>query len=185
MDEDARIKDNTYTVVAYNKYGEGYDISASAYVGIDTPDEVETAQATDDGEKIHITWQAPTQGKGGHYYDASKVTYNVYSIDKKYQKTLLASHLKGTSYAIDNDFAGDQQTLTFAVTAVSDAGESSCKSYNMPSLVVGTHMKHRSETVSLMVSLLSTGGRKHQRFSPLSDSRQTRLMMMMVVVRDL
>lgn len=138
VDEDARIKDNTYTVVAYNKYGEGYDISASAYVGIDTPDEVETAQATDDGEKIHITWQAPTQGKGGHYYDASKVTYNVYSIDKKYQKTLLASHLKGTSYAIDNDFAGDQQTLTFAVTAVSDAGESSCKSYNMPSLVVGT-----------------------------------------------
>ena len=136
-DENARIKDNTYTVTIFNKYGEGLDAEVSTYVGIDTPNDIETAKATDKGDKIDLTWEAPTTGKNGHYFDANKITYNVYSIDNQYKKTLLASNLKGTSFSLDNNFDGAQQTWTFAVTAVSDAGESSYKSYNMPSLVVG------------------------------------------------
>ena len=136
-DEEAVIKDNTYTVTIYNKYGEGLDVTASTYVGIDTPAEVESAKATDNGDNIAISWTAPTKGKNGYYYDVNKVTYNLYSIDKRYNKTLIKSGLKGTTYTLPNDFDGDQQTLTFAVTAVSDAGESSYTSYNMPALVVG------------------------------------------------
>ena len=70
----------TYTVVAYNEDGDattGAPTVTSGWVGIDTPKPVSDLAATADGDKVTLTFTAPTESENGGYVDFENVTYRI------------------------------------------------------------------------------------------------------------
>jgi hypothetical protein len=79
-DTEAEQGNNTYTVTAYNEIGEGHSQSVTVFVGYDVPGVVSNVKAREvDGGKVVITWDAPTQGQNGGYFDPSALTYMVWN----------------------------------------------------------------------------------------------------------
>ena len=94
---------NTYTVTAYNDHGAGIPVTASAYVGLDTPAAVTDVKlsATDDGN-VSLSWKAPATGLHGGNIDAAALTYRIGNLNGTESATTIVSE---TAYS-------EQVTLT-------------------------------------------------------------------------
>lgn len=70
---------NTYTVVAYNSYGRGFESVVSAYVGLTdpaAPENVKIHYGSNTGEAV-VTWEAPVEDIDGHPLGDTAITYTV------------------------------------------------------------------------------------------------------------
>lgn len=100
----------TYKIVASNEFGDGEEISASAFVGTDVPGAVGNLRASEDKTGVvTLTWDAPTLGANGGYFDASKVTYKIMRSNDA--ATLAAAHTATTF--TDNTLNLSKQTLMY------------------------------------------------------------------------
>lgn len=78
VDNNAAQSDNTYTVTVVNSIDAGYQATATVYVGHDRPGLPLNVRATHNGDNsVTITWDAPTQGETGGYFDPSALTYTI------------------------------------------------------------------------------------------------------------
>lgn len=110
--ENSPAGSNTYYVTAYNGANEEYsttganasgsyksNTSVSAFVGYDTPAGVENLDYVYDGEKVSLSWTAPTKGRNGGYVLFDTIVYDVYRVyGTSYEKKLIAENLEVTEY---------------------------------------------------------------------------------------
>lgn len=69
---------HTYTIACSNENGEGKSITIkNIYIGRDLPGEVANLKAakTNGKSEVVISWEAPTSGMNGGWYDATALTY--------------------------------------------------------------------------------------------------------------
>lgn len=135
-DKSVESGDVTYTVVAYNAEGDGISTQRTLFVGEDLPGRPENTASTDEGDKILLSWDAPTSGANGHYINTAALKYNVYVVYGYASKKLVAHDVVGTSIEIPNNFEGEQTQNDFEVSAVSSRGEG--KSATIPAVILGT-----------------------------------------------
>lgn len=128
--------DITYTVVAANANGDGIATERTTFVGEDYPSAPTNTATTDYGDKIELSWNAPTTGANGHYINPGTLKYNVYLVYGYSKKTLVAEGVSGTSVKIDNNYEGEQTQNDFEVSAISARGEG--KTAKLPSVILGT-----------------------------------------------
>ncbi len=135
--DDRRLSDgyHTYEIMAVSDKGNGLRTARTVFVGVDVPAAPSGTTATDMGEKIRLSWTAPTKGANGHYIDPAKITYNLYVDTGRTGYEMVARNVSGTTYDVDNTFSGDQTQTNFRVSAVSSAGES--RSVAMPEIILG------------------------------------------------
>lgn len=100
----------TYSAAAVNEAGEGDVVRQSAFVGNDIPGAVTdlTVSEGSDGA-VTLTWNAPTQGANGGYFDASAVTYR---IQRSNDASVVADNLTATSF-VDRTLTLTSQTLMY------------------------------------------------------------------------
>ena len=125
IDEDAMNGKLTYTVTAWNEFGEGEAVSTSVYIGLDVPKAPYDLNVTDnlDGT-ITIDWKEDTIGINGGMLDLDEITYNLYYYNDG-SLIKLASDIEGTSFRITNLKSNGSQAFMFLfVSAVNDLGES-------------------------------------------------------------
>lgn len=125
-----------YTVYISNEAGDGIVVSTTAFTGIDVPGAPTNTNSNDLGDKIVISWDAPTSGANGYYIDKSALTYNVYVVYGYANEKLTARNVKGTSIELENNFEGNQAENKFSVRAVSVAGEG--EGASVPAVILGT-----------------------------------------------
>ncbi|MDE5869189.1 MAG: choice-of-anchor J domain-containing protein, partial [Muribaculaceae bacterium] len=66
----------TYRVVPSTPAGEGEEVSASAFVGVDAPGKPENLKALqNEAGDVVLTWDAPVKGMNGGWFDQSKLYY--------------------------------------------------------------------------------------------------------------
>lgn len=124
-DEDAMNGSLTYTVTAWNEFGEGEAVSTKAYVGIDLPTAPTAMRISDnlDGT-FTLYWEESAIGANGGSIDLDEVTYNVYYYNDG-SLVELASDIEQTSYTIKGlRNNGPQAFMFISVSAVNDLGES-------------------------------------------------------------
>lgn len=109
---------NTYNVYAYNESGKGRVATTSVFVGIDSPATPANVTATDKGESITISWDAPTVGKNGGYIDPSQLTYNI--TDLTTGKHI--ENIQTTSYSYSPTLSTRQELFQFEVVATNPTG---------------------------------------------------------------
>ena len=93
-------------------------------------------ETTDMGDKIRLSWTAPTKGANGYYINPEALKYNIYINQGYGNNKLVARNVSATSYDIDNTFEGEQDETDFRVAAVSVAGEGS--KLMLPEVITGT-----------------------------------------------
>lgn len=96
----------TYSIRAYNEFGQGEEVTASNYVGLDYPLDITNVKAVmTDNQKAYITWDNPGQiGENGGYVNPDDIYYSIY----RYQSTagkyvIIADNVKETTFT-DEDF---------------------------------------------------------------------------------
>ena len=103
----------SYTVVASNAYGAGLVAKATAYVGEDTPGNVENIKVNCDASgNISLSWDAPSVGTHGGYVNASTLSYTV--TDMQGQKTETSQRSFSTTVT---PTAGKQTLAWFGIQA--------------------------------------------------------------------
>ena len=121
---------NSYSIIPSNEAGDGLSADGSVYVGEDLPQAPAAVKLSDEGDRIHISWEAPTKGANNGYIDASVLTYTVVRSDGR----TIATDLDATSF--DDNTAnptGNQHLLQYAVCAKNSAGSSA---YGMSDLLL-------------------------------------------------
>lgn len=107
----------TYAVVAVNDSGEGLAAQKRVWIGLDVPANISDLKLTDiGGNKIRLTWKAPTAGINGGYIVPSQVTYNI----EDSHSYIKGNHRAGTTY--EETRSGDQEVLYYRVSPQNDAG---------------------------------------------------------------
>lgn len=125
----------TYTVTVYNAAGAGPEASVTGVQGEDYPGAVQNVRTEKVDGKLKLTWDAPTTGEYGGWFDTSTLAYQVYRgsdslIDNltettftdalenvepgyyKYRiKTKTASKPFGTDYYTDYIYVGEAETV--------------------------------------------------------------------------
>ncbi len=64
-----------YTLVAINNSGDGPPVSDTSWIGQDIPDRVSNIVLVDEGNTGLLTWQAPTTGLNGGFFNPSSITH--------------------------------------------------------------------------------------------------------------
>lgn len=78
VDNEAVQSDNTYVLAAANSIGSGYQATTTVYVGHDRPGLPRNVHASHDGNcRVTITWDAPSEGETGGFFDPSALTYTI------------------------------------------------------------------------------------------------------------
>ena len=85
----------TYRVVAVNECGESLQAVASAFVGVDAPGAPRNLRLVDQQGQALLTWDAPTEGRNGGYFDASNLSYQIWRYDNY---TMLVDRQTATTY---------------------------------------------------------------------------------------
>ncbi len=124
---------NTYSVRIYNANGGGrYSNEASAYVGLDKPEDIASdgIKMVDNTSSISLSWAPVTTGVNGGYVNPNELLYSIYGLGKDdygYSTFQLLDSVKGTTaYDIQiNTAEGDQKLVNYALTAKNAMGESS------------------------------------------------------------
>jgi len=121
---------NTYRIVSYNEFGNGWPVDYRVYVGTDIPVEVtgfmavwaESTQPRRSG--VTLSWEAPTKGLRGGYVNPEALTYNIYHFNPdNNQYSLIESGVTGTSFTTSELTGNSQDYYAYAVGAVSSEGE--------------------------------------------------------------
>lgn len=105
----------TYSVVVKNGDDVSSAVSASVYVGLDTPTAPTNLAATTAGKTVSLTWDAPASGVNGNTLDPATLTYTVTRILNG-ESTVVASDLAATEFSETLDFTG-LITVKYTVTA--------------------------------------------------------------------
>lgn len=114
----------TYSVVAYNEYGNGIAAETSAFIGVNVPGAVPSAtivETATQGE-VTVSWEAPVIDINGYPLDPSVVTYTILDGNRK----VIAENITGLShtfYALPTGMA--QDFVYYAVFASTRAGMNS------------------------------------------------------------
>lgn len=136
-DSPAHGGEYVYTAYATNEHGDGVAVTATVLVG--TPLTVAPASASFTEPQpgtVTVSWQQVTKSAAGADINPANVRYNVYSVASS-GNTLVAERVEGTSTTLTGVVAdGQQQFLKYAVSAVTEGGES--EDVQTPSLPVGT-----------------------------------------------
>ena len=120
-DMEAGQGDNSYTLMAYNSKGKGYEASVSVYVGYDRPGLPLNVKATEQNGNVVLTWQAPFEGESGGYHDPNALTYTILRANDEKE---LAVGIKGLTYTdVNPPLNGlNHEFFTYYVYAQSPAG---------------------------------------------------------------
>jgi hypothetical protein len=120
-DNNAKQGNNTYTIICENSVGTGFSASTTVFVGHDYPGLVSNVRAVDNNGTVTITWDAPTKGANGGYFDADALTYIVVRAN---DEAIIANKIKALTANDANPPLGGYQQEFFAyyVYAVSPAG---------------------------------------------------------------
>ncbi|MGN0223080.1 MAG: choice-of-anchor J domain-containing protein, partial [Muribaculaceae bacterium] len=105
----------TYSVVVKNGDDVSSAVSASVYVGLDTPTAPTNLVATTAGHTVTLTWDAPATGVNGNMLDPATLTYTVTRIQGE-ESTVVATDLAATEFSETLDFTG-LITVKYTVTA--------------------------------------------------------------------
>ncbi len=124
-DEPEEGGDVTYTVVAYNEDGNGPEVSATAFIGIDKPAAPTNVAMTEEGNtgKVTITWDAVDTDQNGNSINPDKVWYIVaeYKNSGWYAIEGL-DHITGTSVSFQAVPEGEQAFVQYAIFSETDGG---------------------------------------------------------------
>lgn len=107
----------TYTVYCSNSYGSGVPVTASTYAGTDAPGAVRNLVLSELNNHPHLTWNVPSEGANGGWFDGSSLTYRIVRSDGE----VLAESCTATTYT-DNSFTpptSGQEGLWYLVTPYS------------------------------------------------------------------
>lgn len=128
---------NTYKVIASNADGEGKDVQAKAFIGMDTPLAPTNATIKDNGDgTATISWTAVgTTGVNGGYVDASTLKYNIYKEDAEGNPTLVKANQKVTTCQVNIATTGEQDMQYYRVVATT--GTSGEGDYALAGIIVG------------------------------------------------
>jgi hypothetical protein len=66
-----------YRIFGVNPAGEGLKVSQSVYVGEDVPAAPAAVVLVAQGNDGYLTWEAPTEGLNGGYFQTTGITYNI------------------------------------------------------------------------------------------------------------
>ena len=111
---------NSYRLATSNTFGAGWELTDSAYVGIDTPYPVENVQLIDDNGKAVISWTPSNKGVHGGYVNPSAYQYQIINSDGR----IVANNITATTYT-DNSLPENYQVYTgYYVYAATQAGTS-------------------------------------------------------------
>ncbi len=112
-----------YTLTAYNAHGGGIPVSATVYIGDDTPLPVSEAMATESDQDGHISisWKAPGEtGIHDGYVNIDELTYEVSGIGGNPNKRVT---VKGTSLTDTVALKeGTQQLIAYVITPLNSTG---------------------------------------------------------------
>lgn len=114
----------TYRVTTRNDQGDGVYKEAQLYIGEDVPGAPANVTLTVDGNKGTLTWQAPTTGAHGGYFDASTLRYDVVRLPDS-----VAVAQASEQCTIDDEvtaYAG----YSYVVTAINDKGRGASATSN-------------------------------------------------------
>lgn len=106
----------TYNVVPYNSEGDGIGSSCTLFVGEDTPGAPLNVTLKATGAQVTLTWEAPTSGQHGGYFQPSSLRYEVV---RQPDGKLIAANLTSTSIT---DEATVHQGYSYTITALNDKG---------------------------------------------------------------
>lgn len=128
----------TYTVVAYNEHGVGERAEAEIFLGIDFPGAPQNINLRDMGDgSLEMTWDAPTEGANGGWFDPQNLTYMVYQINNGFATDPQETSERKFTVARHPDYYSDEQGLVYyAVAAVNKTGEGNA--YRSNEIIVGT-----------------------------------------------
>lgn len=111
---------HTYKAVAYLSGMEGAKAEYTAFIGVDIPMAVTNVKATENGNDIIVTWDAP-MGVNGGYVGADVVTYTVTRITGETAQ-VLSSTLSDRSYTDNGNPSDSQSYIYYEVTAKTAQG---------------------------------------------------------------
>ena len=93
----------TFNVTAYNENGAGETVSASAFIGMDSPTVVANVIAIDNKNgTVTFSWDeyAEETGANGGYLDLSTLKYNIYGLDENGNTTDLIATVTEPTYTM-------------------------------------------------------------------------------------
>ena len=120
----------TYTAVAYNDNGAGAPVKASAYIGMpmaSAPAAVSIVET--EAGMVTLSWDKVATSADGAAINPDKVKYNVYKIIPKTtswgsdEEELIDAGITANSYSFRAVEEGSQASVGYAVSAVTDFGE--------------------------------------------------------------
>lgn len=107
----------TYTVSCSNSFGSGVPVTAKTYAGVDAPGAVRNLVLSELNNHPHLTWEIPSEGANGGWFDESSLTYRIVRSDG----AVITESCTTTSYT-DNSFtspSSGQEGLWYLVTPYS------------------------------------------------------------------
>lgn len=101
------------------------EVSDSAFIGLDRPQEPTSLTLTDNGVNPVLTWANPTESANGLRFNADSVKINLYNINSNGTISLLQPDVN-SPYTIEseNTQQGDQRLLYYALDAETNGGKS-------------------------------------------------------------
>lgn len=116
-DHDVPFGLHEYKVITFNTAGEGLYVTRTAYIGKDTPGMPLDLKFEAEGNTAHLSWNKPTQGAHGAWFDASSVTFRV---TRHPDEAVVAD---GISECSITDQVSSIQGYSYSVTALNAVGE--------------------------------------------------------------
>lgn len=117
IDSDVPFGTYKYTIVPFNKAGEGLRESRTVFVGKDTPGAPSNVVLTAEGATATIAWDAPTIGAHGSWFDEATLAYDITRLPDNVK---VATGVKGTTY---KDVVPTTLGYSYTVTSVNAEGE--------------------------------------------------------------
>lgn len=106
----------SYSVTVESAGNTSERVTASTYVGKETPNPVTDLAVSANDDSYTLSWKAPATGVHGAFLDPSSLTYRVTRIVDDVP-TIVAEACTATTF-IDNYTSGDLQSLQYSVVAV-------------------------------------------------------------------
>ncbi len=117
IDTDVPYGTYKYSIVPFNKAGEGLRESREVFVGRDLPGAPANVVLTSEGRATAvITWDAPTVGAHGSWFDESTLAYDILRLPDNVK---VATGFKGTTY---RDEVPVTDGYSYVVTSVNKEG---------------------------------------------------------------
>jgi hypothetical protein len=111
----------TYFVVCTNSEGERVNY-ANAYVGYDTPGDVQNVQIVNNNPQVIISWEPPITGENNGYFDKESLTYSVYRSQGYYDDlTTVAENITETT-ATDTYETDELTSVRYQIVASNNEG---------------------------------------------------------------